>query len=123
MLVLITYDVNTETEAGKKRLRKVAKPVSYTHLDVYKRQSKISAQNVRTVMMGGSKPLYSHTAEDIQERAAMVLKNVHYVIEAHFTMTERARDGDNTGKFQDIIKRRLNSGQCYHCLLYISRYV
>jgi CRISPR-associated protein Cas2 len=25
MLVLITYDVNTETEAGKKRLRKVAK--------------------------------------------------------------------------------------------------
>jgi len=25
MLVLITYDVNTETESGKKRLRKVAK--------------------------------------------------------------------------------------------------
>jgi CRISPR-associated protein Cas2 len=25
MLVLITYDVNTETEAGKRRLRKVAK--------------------------------------------------------------------------------------------------
>ena len=25
MLVLITYDVNTETEAGRKRLRKVAK--------------------------------------------------------------------------------------------------
>lgn len=25
MMVLITYDVNTETEAGKKRLRKVAK--------------------------------------------------------------------------------------------------
>ena len=25
MLVLITYDVNTETEAGKRRLRRVAK--------------------------------------------------------------------------------------------------
>ena len=25
MLILITYDVNTETEAGKRRLRKVAK--------------------------------------------------------------------------------------------------
>ena len=25
MLILITYDVNTETEAGRKRLRKVAK--------------------------------------------------------------------------------------------------
>ena len=44
MLVLITYDVNTEDAAGKKRLRQIAKqcvnygPVSYTHLDVYKRQ-------------------------------------------------------------------------------------
>jgi CRISPR-associated protein Cas2 len=28
LLVLITYDVNTETEAGKKRLRKVAKACS-----------------------------------------------------------------------------------------------
>ena len=34
MLVLITYDVNTETAAGRARLR----TVSYTHLDVYKRQ-------------------------------------------------------------------------------------
>lgn len=32
MLVLITYDVNTETEAGKKRLRQVAKQcVNYGH--------------------------------------------------------------------------------------------
>jgi CRISPR-associated protein Cas2 len=28
LLVLITYDVNTETEAGKRRLRKVAKACS-----------------------------------------------------------------------------------------------
>jgi CRISPR-associated protein Cas2 len=28
MLVLITYDVNTETEAGRKRLRKIAKACS-----------------------------------------------------------------------------------------------
>jgi len=32
MLILITYDVNTETESGKKRLRKVAKQcVNYGH--------------------------------------------------------------------------------------------
>lgn len=32
MLVLITYDVNTETKAGKARLRKVAKEcVNYGH--------------------------------------------------------------------------------------------
>ena len=32
MLVLITYDVNTETSAGRKRLRKVAKKLSLIHI-------------------------------------------------------------------------------------------
>ena len=29
-------------------------------------------------------------------------------------MTDKANAGDNPGKFQDIIKRRINKGQCYH---------
>ena len=29
-------------------------------------------------------------------------------------MTDRAAPGDNHGKFQDIMKRRLSRGQCYH---------
>ena len=33
MLVLITYDVNTETAAGKKRLRQVAKDRKSTRLN------------------------------------------------------------------------------------------
>ena len=44
----------------------------------------------------------------------MILKDVHYVIEAHFTMTDRAAPGDNPGQFLSIIKRRLSNGQCYH---------
>lgn len=46
--------------------------------------------------------------------AAPVLQDVHYVIECHFTMTDKAAPGDNPGKFQDILRRRLNKGQCYH---------
>ena len=53
-------------------------------------------------------------AENIQQRAALVLQDVHYVIECHFTMTEKAAPGDNPGKFQDILRRRLAKGQCYH---------
>lgn len=44
----------------------------------------------------------------------MVLQDVHYVIECHFTMTDKAAPGDNPGKFQDILRRRLSKGQCYH---------
>lgn len=42
-----------------------------------------------------------------------MLRDVHYVIDAHFEMTSAAAPGDNHGKFQDIIKRRLERGQCY----------
>ena len=41
------------------------------------------------------------------------MEYVHYVIEAHFEMTENANESDNPGKFQDIIKRRLRRGQAY----------
>ena len=49
----------------------------------------------------------------IQQRAAMVLRDVHSVIDAQCAMTKNAAPSDNPGKFQDIIKRRLERGQCY----------
>ena len=59
------------------------------------------------------KPLY--IAGDIrQQRAALLLRDVRYVIEAHFDMTDKAAPGDNPGKFQDIVKRRIRRGQFYH---------
>ena len=40
-------------------------------------------------------------------------RDVHYVIEAHFDVTDKAAPGDNPGKFQDIVKRRIQRGQFY----------
>lgn len=40
-----------------------------------------------------------YTAEDIQQRAAMMLRDVHYVFEVHFETTEKANPSDNPGKF------------------------
>ena len=77
-------------------------------------KSKISARNVRTAMEKGSGELYLSTSEDIQQRASMVLKNVHYVIDAHFVMTKQANPSDNDGKFCEIFRRRLRKGQFYH---------
>lgn len=66
-----------------------------------------------SAMKGGSADLAIYTPKDIQQRAALVLKDVHYVIEAHFDMTEKAAPGDNPGKFQEMLRRRLRKGQCY----------
>ena len=77
-------------------------------------KSTISAHNVRSVMNGGTDPLFISTSDDIQQRAALVLRDVRYVIEAHFDLTGNRAEGDNPGKFSDIMRRRLEKGQCYH---------
>lgn len=76
-------------------------------------KSKLLAGNALSIANGTSKTPYLVTSNDIQQRAALMLQNVHYVIEAHFDMTDHANPSDNPGKFQAIIKRRLKNGQCY----------
>ena len=92
----------------------VLNPIEFTNIRRNEVKSKISGRNVRSVMNGASAPLFISTSNDIQQRAAMILRKVHYVIEAHFEMTDRASAGDNEGKFCDIMRRRLEKGQCYH---------
>ena len=73
-----------------------------------------SARSAKAVMESGKGDLYIATPNEIQQRASMLLRDVHYVIEAHFEMTENAAKGDNPGKFQDIVTRRIRKGQFYH---------
>lgn len=91
----------------------VRSPIAFTNIRRNEVKSKVVASNVRTVMGGAKKPLYLSTKEDIQQRAAMVLRDVRYVIEAHFEMTPQAHADDSPAKFQAILQRRLARGQCY----------
>lgn len=90
----------------------VLSPIRFTNLRRNEVRSKISASNILSDAKSG-RASYIVTRDDIQQRAAMMLRDVHYVIEAHFEMTDRASASDNPGKFQDIVKRRLRNGQCY----------
>ncbi len=92
----------------------VCSPIRFTNLRRNEVKATVSARSARTVMERGTGDLYLCTPENIQQRASMLLRDVHYVIEAHFDMTDRAAPGDNPGKFQDIIKRRIRKGQFYH---------
>ena len=91
----------------------VYSPIRFTNIRRNEVKEKISANEVKKLMETGKGKEFLAAPECIQQRAAMVLRDVHYVIEAHFDMTERAAPGDNPGKFQDILKRRLERGQCY----------
>lgn len=88
----------------------VRKPIRFTSVRRNEVKSKVLASNVLQVMNGGDKPLYISSKEEIVQRAAILLREVEYVIEAHFEMTEQANGSDNPGKFKDIIMRRLRRG-------------
>lgn len=92
----------------------VCAPIRFTNIRRNEVKSKINGSTVKSAMLNGQGTLYLNTKDDIQQRAAMILKDVRYVIEAHFSMTEKAAAGDNPGKFCDIMRRRLEKGQCYH---------
>ena len=89
--------------------------IQYANIRRNEVKSKILSSKVKNAMQSGRiDDLYINTKEDIVQRGALVLKNPHYVIESHFDMTDKANASDNPGKFQDIIKRRISKGQCFH---------
>ena len=87
--------------------------IQYTNIRRNELKAKISASNVLSFAAKGEGELYQSTKDDIQQRASTVLKEPHYIIEAHFEMTEHANPSDNPGKFREIL-RRARKGQCYH---------
>lgn len=92
----------------------VNRPIQFTSIRRNEVKSKISASNALQVYNGANKPLYISSKEEIVQRASLVLRDVEYVISAHFEMTDRANASDNPGKFKDIMMRRLRRGECYH---------
>lgn len=92
----------------------VCNPICFTNIRRNEVRDTISASMVRTVMNRGEGELYLATPQSIQQRAALVLRNVRYVIEAHFVPTDKVAENDNPGKFQEMMRRRMEKGQFYH---------
>jgi CRISPR-associated protein Cas5d len=76
--------------------------------------SKIPAGKVKQAMKGTPIELYQYAAEDRQQRATLLLRDVAYVIEAHFELTDKAGPEDTPEKHYNIALRRVRLGQSYH---------
>ena len=92
----------------------VMNPIRFVSIRRNEVMSKISARNVRQAAQGGKQELYLAAPQEIVQRSSLLLQDVHYVIEAHFDMTDKASPSDNPGKFQDIVTRRMERGQCFN---------
>lgn len=76
---------------------------------------KISAKTVAATMKGSkNNPLYLSTNDKIAQRASVVLKDVRYVIHAHFELTDKLGETDTKEKFYNMIMRRIQKGQCFY---------
>ncbi|MCB9960145.1 MAG: type I-C CRISPR-associated protein Cas5 [Rhodospirillaceae bacterium] len=77
--------------------------------------SKISERVARTAMARGDlSGLHLVVDEDRQQRATVALRDVAYVIEAHFVLTKKAEADDTPAKHLSMALRRAEKGQCFH---------
>ena len=93
----------------------ILKPVRYQSIRRNEVGGKASSHKIKTAMNTGSlEDLHILVDHDRQQRAATILIDVAYVIEAHFEMTKMAGPDDNEGKHLDVFNRRARRGQCFH---------
>ncbi|MEZ5326207.1 MAG: type I-C CRISPR-associated protein Cas5c [Verrucomicrobiales bacterium] len=74
---------------------------------------KAPAPSAALVSEGGSAPLYC-ADEDRAQRNTVALRDVDYLVEARFELTERAGVEENVTKFVKMFERRLEKGQHFH---------
>jgi len=94
---------------------RVLKPIRFESIRRNEVGHKASAANAERAMRSGRiEGIHLLVEEDRQQRAATVLRDVAYVVEAHFKLTAKAGPDENPGKHLDTFSRRTRRGQCFH---------
>lgn len=92
----------------------VLNPIRFENIRRNEVSSRIPMGKVKSAMKSGNLAgLHMNVDEHRQQRAMLALRDVAYVIEAHFDMTDKAGK-DTTAKHYETFKRRAEKGQCFH---------
>ena len=92
----------------------VLKPVRKASVRRNEVGQKASVDNLMAAMTGRSARLGLDIEEARQQRAAVILRDVDYLIHARISLTVRASLDDSLAKYVEIFHRRAASGQCFH---------
>lgn len=93
----------------------VLRPIRFRSFRRNEVGARISSRNAESAMRAGTTAgLGMVVEENRQQRAATLLADVAYVIEAHFELTSRAGAEDTPAKHLSMFNRRAASGQCFH---------
>ncbi|OPY11365.1 MAG: CRISPR-associated protein Cas5 [Syntrophus sp. PtaB.Bin001] len=89
----------------------VLKPIRFDNIRRNELGSKLALGTVNKAMKDGHSPVEVFIEDDRQQRAAMVLRDVAYAVEAHFIFS--SAEDNNPAKHKDIFDRRAAKGQCF----------
>ena len=93
----------------------VLKPIRFQTIRRNEVGTRISERTARTAMRTGDlSGLHLLVDADRQQRATVALRDVAYVIEAHFVLTDKAEADDTPAKHHAMATRRAERGQCFH---------
>ena len=90
----------------------VLNPIRFDNIRRNELGGKLAIGNVKKAMKDGHSPVEVFIEENRQQRAAMVLRDVAYVIEAHFEFN--GIEDNIPAKHKEIFERRAVKGQCFH---------
>ena len=110
----VSYDVITPAIRWVIDKIHVLNEIEFTNVRRNEVSEKISTREAERRMKGATDPFFLDSNDKRQQRAALVLKNVDYVIEAHFELTDEAGEDDTEKKHYNIALRRLRKGQHFH---------
>jgi CRISPR-associated protein Cas5d len=92
----------------------VLREVEFTNIRRNEVSEKASTDKALQIMKGGNEPFYLAATEARQQRASLVLRDVDYVIRAHFLIVpEKALPDDTEEKHYNMALRRLRKGQYF----------
>lgn len=92
----------------------VLNEIQFTNVRRNEVSEKISTREAVRRMRGATEPFFLDVTKQRQQRASMILKDVHYIIEAHFELTDKKGPDDTEEKHYNIVVRRLRKGQYHH---------
>ncbi len=97
----------------------VLRPIRFTHVRRNEISSKIPVRGIAAAMKGGEAALGVTVESQRQQRAAMVLRDVCYGIEAHVEVREPELASGvplarPEAKHLEMFRRRASRGQCFH---------
>lgn len=89
----------------------VLNPIRLTSIRRNEVGSKLSVRNITSAMKQGKGTLSFDVEDNRQQRAAMILRDVRYLIEAHFELLDQS---ETPAKHLVMFQRRAKKGQSFH---------